>query len=226
MLKYVLITLFYACSLSGFSQEIVHPNMAFKSHDTMDLLKIVGNRDNTTIVFRITSLIASGSFCVDPNTNIILPGGRKLSLEQAVNIPKCPDQHLFHAPGESLTFSLEFPPLPPGTLCIDIAEGCDDACFSLIGVVTDPELNNRLNQAHQAYATGKTDEALRSYIDILEQLSGKHLSIETGLYSYIIQIYHEKNDESSVKEWLDRLKNEKPPYHRRLLEDLEKAGIG
>ncbi len=220
--------LFFGMSISLLplhSQDISHPDIAFKSHQTLELLKISRTSASTTLVVRVTSLITNGSFCVDPATVISLPNGEKLLLENTVNIPNCPQQHHFLNPGESLTFSLQFPSLPETTQCIDVLEGCDQDCFSLIGVITDPLLNEQLNEAQKLSAAGDFQTALKKYMSLLGTLSGQHLSAETGIFSRIIQIYHEEGNTKKVKEWIDRLTSEKPPYYQQLVEDIKESGL-
>ncbi len=225
MTKIILLALFCLGTLKGHTQEIQNPDFAFKSHETLDILKIVGTPSSTTLILKIASLIPDGSFCVDPNTSIILPGGRKLRLEKTVNIPNCPEEYVFQNPGESLTFSLRFPPLPAGTLCVDVVEGCNQNCFSIIGLVTDTTLNNELREAQADWMNGDKDNALKSYFDLLNQVSGKNLSVETGLFSRIIQILHQQNNDAKAGEWIRKLKSEKPPHYQQLLKDLKAAGI-
>ncbi len=110
--------------------------------------------------------------------------------------------------------------MPAGTPCVDIEERCDQGCLSIYGLVTDPDLNARFLATHRLWSEGKTDLALRSYQEILSNLRGKDLAIETALYSYIIQIYRSQGDHGQEKEWRSKLKAGKPPHYREMLEAL------
>ncbi len=225
MIKNTLIIFLCLQTLAGFPQEIVNPDFTFKSHPTLKIMKIIRNEKGTYLLMRITSQKPEATFCVDPNTVILLADNTKLPLEETVNIPRCPEEHTFHKPGEALPFVLRFPSLPGGTLSVDVVENCEHDCLSIIGLITDPDLNTVLHTAHNAWATGDPEKALQSYQAVLQKIKGKNLSLETGLYSYIIQIWNEGGNNSMVKEWIRKLKSEKPPYYEKLVADLEKAGM-
>ncbi len=122
-----------------YSQTIVKPNYALKSHETLEILKVDAGPTKTVINFSIENRIEKGEFCADKNIFIIYPDGTKLKLTGSTGIPVCPATYKFKYIGEVLGFTLSFPPLKPGTGWIDIVEDCESNCFSFYGVSLNPD---------------------------------------------------------------------------------------
>ena len=119
------------------SQTIDKPNIALKSHETLEILKIEITSKATLIWLSVENRRdQGGNFCADKNISLIYPGGSRQKLTRANNIPVCPGSYIFKSIGEKLQFTLEFPPIMPGTKWMDLIEDCSENCFSFYGVMS------------------------------------------------------------------------------------------
>jgi 23S rRNA-/tRNA-specific pseudouridylate synthase len=100
--------------LDAFSQTIIKPNQALKSHETLQIKKIETTSDETVISLSIENRRVDGSFCADKNIFIIYPDGSRIKLAKSIGIPSCPDAYKFKNIGEVLDFTLTFPPIKQG----------------------------------------------------------------------------------------------------------------
>jgi len=181
------------CGANIYSQSYIQPNIALKSHETLAIIKVEITPQATMIWFSVENRRdAGGSFCADKNINIIYPDGSRLNLTKAHNIPVCPDAYDFKNVGEKLQFTLEFPPLKPGTKWIDIIEDCNSNCFWFYGVTLDNELNKRLDEAFILASKGKPSENMILFKNILEDIDKQDLGIEGLLYINIINAAAER----------------------------------
>ena len=219
-MKIFLLSIFILLNLVLNAQIITHPSYAFKSHETLDLTKVEITGEYTKLSFEITNFIEDGSFCVDKNTSILLASGLQLNLIKTENIPNCPESFNFIDYGQMLSFTLLFPPLPKNTVNIDIIENCSEACFSIIGVIIDPNLNSDIDVAYNYFERGNSSEAILAYKEILSQIEGKGYSAESGIYYYLISSYDNLGDSDEVKFWKEKLKKSAPPYYQKALEIL------
>ena len=96
MRKRVLSVIGFTLILSNvsFSQEFSKPNFALKSHETLEITRVVLN-DKSTIIHLIVENKRSegGSFCADKKIYILYPDGSRLNILKANNIPVCPDAY-------------------------------------------------------------------------------------------------------------------------------------
>ncbi len=98
MRRILYLVVFCLVEFPAFTQEINDPDYTYKSHQTLEILKINLSPSSTTVVMRITSQVPDGRFCIDKRTTMTLPGGKALRLEKTVNLPDCPQQHIFINP--------------------------------------------------------------------------------------------------------------------------------
>lgn len=206
-------------------QEIAGPNQAMKSHETMEISSIEFRGGKTIVNMVIENRINGGTFCADRKIAITDAMGKKISLIKAVNIPVCPATYNFKAIGEKLIFSLEFPPLNPGTEWIDIVEECNDNCFWFYGVTLDNQLNKRLNQAFAEASKGKPEDNIILFRKILEDTDSKNLGIEGLLYINIINAAVEAGDNAETSVWYKRLLTSGAPRLRFYVKYLNDRGI-
>jgi tetratricopeptide (TPR) repeat protein len=224
-MKIFTLSIFTILNLALSAQIISQPNYAFKSHETLELIKVEISAEYTKLSFEIINYIADGSFCVDKNTSIVLPSGVNLKLLKTENIPNCPESFNFIDYGQKLSFNLVFPPIPKNTVNIDIIENCADACFSMIGVIIDPNLNSDLNIAYNYFEKKNFLEAIRAYQEILGQVEGKGYAAESGIYYYLISSYDNLAEPAEVELWKEKLKKAAPPYYQKILEILKIQGV-
>lgn len=223
----VILSLFL-CLLTGFqiidSQVISKPNTSIKSHETLDITSIEFVSGKTILNMMVENRIKGGSFCADRNIFITDPAGNRLKLIRAVNIPVCPDAYKFRSEGERLSFSLEFPPLAPGTEWFDIVEECSDNCFWIYGVTLDLRLNAELDEAFAADMPSPEEHALL-FRKILEEVDSRNLGIEGLLYLNIINSESEVNDKIEAATWYRRFLSSGAPRLNLYIKYLNDKGI-
>jgi hypothetical protein len=189
------------------SQTIDEPNIALKSHETLDILKIEITSKTTLIWLSVENRRdQGGSFCADKNIYLTYPDGSRQKLTRANNIPVCPDNHIFKSIGEKLQFTLEFPPIKPGTKWIDLIEECADYCFSFYGVCLDNDLNKKIDDASRLAENNEPAKAMLSFIKIAEIIESKNSGIEGLIYINIIKLAKETGNITKAAEWYSKLK--------------------
>jgi len=224
--RFFLIICFAAVSVfQSYSQTYDQPNYALKSHETLIIKKVEATSEKTVVYLSIENRITGGSFCADRNIYMIEPDGRKNKLIRSPGIPVCPENFNFRSIGEILQFTLEFPPLEPGTKWIDIIEDCTSNCFSFYGVTLDNELNRKLDEAFLLSANGKPAENMIRFSKILDEIGSQNLGIEGLLYLNIINSAVEDADNVNAMVWYKRLAASKAPRVGEYLKYLNDRGI-
>jgi hypothetical protein len=149
-------------------------------------------------------------FCAD--SDIVLKelgSSMEHKLLRSEGIPVCPDAHRFNAFAEELSFRLYFPALQNRESEIDLIEMCSDNCFSLKGIILDPNLNEEIRQFESAvelYKLGQKELALASFLPLLE--SGYKYENHYAYTHYIIPvIYLEIKENEKAAEYYQLLKN-------------------
>lgn len=151
MKKHSVFILFILLVTSANAQIIVNPNFAITSHP-MVVNQIVTSEGYLMIELSIENKIDNGSFCADKNIYIRnLTGSEMIKLSNSEGIPVCPDVYQFKWIGEKLTFKLYFPNPNQPLKYIDLIEDCDNACFSILGIILDSEMNNLLESAFKLF---------------------------------------------------------------------------
>ncbi len=153
----------------AFSQTLNNPNYALKSHETLEIKKIVTNEKGTTFWMSVENKINGGTFCADKKIYVSYPDGSRSQLSSSNGIPVCPDSYKFKMPGERLDFLLVFPALKPGAEWIDLVEDCSDNCFSFYGLVLDDALNNKIDNAFALAEKNEPAGAMVAFIKIAEE---------------------------------------------------------
>lgn len=208
-----------------FSQTYNRPNVALKSHETLEILKIETTPGKTVVSLMIENRIDGGTFCADRNIFIIDANGVKLKLEKSSGIPVCPQTYRFRSIGETLHFTLDFPPLKSGIKWIDIVEDCTENCFSFYGVTLNIELNKKIDEALSLAEKGETKKAINFYIRILESLADIDQGVKAALYTDIITLSIEIGDRAGAEEWYKKMVNSKAPRLELYVENLNSRGI-
>jgi len=211
--------------ICGFSQTILTPNSALKSHETLEISKIEITSGNTMIYLTIENRIEGGNFCADRNIYLIDPYGVKLKLLKASGIPECPDNYTFKSIGEKIQFALEFPPLKTGTKWIDLIEECTNNCFWFYGVTLDDDLNKVLDDAFSMASNGEPDDNIILFRTILDSIDNQNLGIEGLLYINIINAAVENADKVNTNVWYKRLASSHAPRVSQYIKYLNDRGI-
>jgi hypothetical protein len=212
-------------TITLFPQTFLMPNVALKSHETLEITKVVISPEKTTISFRIENRIEGGRFCADKNIYIIYPEGNRVRLLKPSGIPVCPEEFLFKSVGEKLDFSLDFPPLNPGTEWIDIIEDCSANCFWFYGITLSNDLNKRLDDAFATASKGKPEDNILLFRNILESIDNKDLGIEGSLYINIINAAVEAGDKPEAAVWYKRFLSSHAPRLSQYIKYLNDRGI-
>ena len=191
----------------SFSQTILIPNSALKSHETLDIKKIVISERKTEIYLEVENKITGGNFCADRNIFIIYPDGTRSLLNSSVGIPVCPDAYYFKTIGEKLSFVLTFSPIKKGTVSIDLIEECSDNCFSFYGIILDPGLNKQIDNAFEEAENDQPAKALVSFIKIAEEAGNRNKGAEGLLFLNIIKLAKETGNNVKAAEYYKKLES-------------------
>lgn len=221
----IIVWLLTICTTHINSQTIEQPNIALKSHETLEISKVEITSQRTVISFSVENRITGSNFCADKNIFIIYPDGSRLKLTRAANIPVCPDTYNFKSIGEKLQFALEFPPLKAGTEWIDLIEDCTDNCFSFYGVTLNNDLNKKIDEAFSFAEEGETSKAITLYKSILYSIDNKNLGIEGALFTDIITLTIKSGDKTGAEECYGRLLASKAQRLDLYIKNLNSRGI-
>ena len=222
---YPIIIFLFVILKPAFSQTVEKPNYALKNHETLEVLKVEVNQENTVVYLSIENKIADGTFCADKNIYIISQDGERLKLIESSGIPVCPESYKFKYPGEKLSFTLAFPPIKADVKWIDIIEDCNDNCFWFYGITLDNELNMKLDEAFNQASKGKPEENMTLFSTILQDIDNQNLGIEGLLYINIINAAVENADEVNARVWYKRLASSQAPRVKQYINYLNNRGI-
>jgi hypothetical protein len=219
------LVLFVTGTINTFSQTILRPNFALKSHETLEISKIETTSEATVLYMSIENRISGGAFCADKNIFLISPVEGRISIKEVKGIPLCPENYKFSRIGEKLEFTLVFPPLNHGTEWIDLVEDCSSNCFSFYGITLNSDLNKKLDEAFSLTEKGETAKAISLYISILENLNNKKSGIEGSLFTYIITLATESGDKAGAEEWYKKMLSSMAPRLELYIINLNSRGI-
>ncbi len=208
-----------------FSQLIIQPNYALKSHETLEITKVEITPDETVLYLTIENRIEGSNFCADKNIYLIYPDGTRSKLTSSNGIPVCPETYKFKTIREKFDFVLTFPPLKQGPEWVDLIEDCIDNCFSFYGVTLDSELNKKIDDAFVLAEKKEPGKALIIFINLAEANDNKNLGIEGLLYINIIKLARETGNSVIANEWYSRLKSSGAPRLPLYIKHLNSQGI-
>lgn len=207
-----------------YSQTVNHPNSGLKSHETLEISKIVITAQKTVIFLTVENRITGGYFCADKNIFIIYPDGTRSKLTSSNGIPVCPNSYKFKTIGEKLSFELTFPPLRNNTQWIDLIEDCTENCFSFYGVCLNNELNKKIEDASVLAENKEPVKALMEFIKMAETFDNNS-GIEGLIYLNIIQLAKETGNIPKANEWYNKLKSSVTPRKELYIKHLNSQGI-
>jgi hypothetical protein len=224
MKQTILILLLASLFRIAAGQSVESPNYGLKSPLTAEIVRVDFNTDATVVTLTIMSDINNAWFCIDRNTFLERPDGMKLKLTGLKGLPYCPATYKFKRPGEKATFSLTFP--PTGMLpWFSIVEECMGGCLSFRGIVTDPELNSRLDEAYGMSDKGDDRAAYRLLEGIINDTDSLNLGTEGSIYTSLILIDHRQGREEAARAWYTRMLTSDTPDLAFYLETLRKQGV-
>jgi hypothetical protein len=226
MKKVVSVLVFFAIGIEKlFPQTYNQPNVALKSHETLEISKVEITPEKTVFSMSVENRIEGGNFCADRNVYIIDPDGQRLKLKISSGIPVCPESYKFKNIGEKLQFTLEFPPLKTGTKWIDLVEECSSYCFWFYGITLDDDLNKKLDEAFTLASKGKPGDNIVLFMTLLDSIDSQNLGIEGLLYLNIINAAVEGDDKVNATVWYNRLASSQAPRLNQYIKYLNDRGI-
>jgi len=223
--KIIFLLMVISAGTAGFSQIYTRPNYGIKSHETLEINRIEVTEQNTVIYLSIENKITGGYFCTDKRTYLIYPDGTRMRMTRAAGIPYCPELHKFYSVGEKLHFELIFPPLSPGTKWIDMVEQCGGNCYWVYGIILDNELNRRLDEVFRITSSGRPEENILVFRQLLGEVDSLNSGIEGMLYYNIINAALEAGDTIEAGVWYKRLSESDAPRKEQYLKLLNDRGI-
>lgn len=198
-------------STLSISQVVIQPRIGSKTHASMSIDSIILSEQATHCFIRVVNENTEGEawFCADEDIVLVeLKNNKTYSLVQSRGIPTCPKMHRFDLPGEELSFELIFPPIEDKMSDIDIIEQCSEHCFSLKGVVLDPQLNSEIELFEDGVILFQQKQYDRVLI-LFKQLS-KSTYVEENHYAYSLYIlpviYLNLGDKRMARQSYERLK--------------------
>jgi tetratricopeptide (TPR) repeat protein len=203
MKKITLLIISLILSAGLFAQVITKPNFALATHPIV-VDDISFSDSLITITLTIQNKIKGGEFCANEIIYLLeLKNKSKAYMLKSAGIPSCPETYKFEAPGEKLTFQLEFTAFDEIPKYINIVEDCEDNCFSIYGVIIDEKMNEDINQAFGYFKSGNLDFALASFRTAARENPGYPFAF---LYGNIIEIYAMQENYEKAKQWYKFLK--------------------
>jgi len=211
--------------ISTFSQSILAPNTALKSHETLDIMKVVTSEEKTETYLKVENRIAGGNFCADKNIFIVYPDGSRSMLASSSGIPVCPDSYKFKTIGEQLDFVLTFPPLKRGTESINLIEDCRENCFSFYGIILDSDLNKKIDDAFALAENNEQAKALVNFTKIAEETGNNNPGAKGLFYMNIVKLSKTTGNNVKASEWYKKLESSGLPETALYLKHLNSQGI-
>ena len=224
--RLISISIFLASGFTiSFSQSFLAPNVALKSHETLDIMKVVISEEKTEIFLKVENRITGGNFCADRNIYLGYPDGTKSFLVSSSGIPVCPDTYKFRSPGEHLDFVLAFPPIRKGTESVNLIEDCQDNCFSFYGIILDSNLNKKIDDAFALAENDQPAKAMVSFIKIAEETGDKNPGATGVLYMNIVKLAKLTGNYVKAVEWYKKLESSGLPETSLYINHLNSQGI-
>lgn len=197
------------------AQTIFEPHYALKTPVTLNIISLEMTTRATVINLSVENRVEGGYFCADENSFIVTPDGIRLRLTGSTGIPACPDLYRFSSAGEVLYFTLRFPPLPENTSWFDLVEECGENCFSVLGIATEPALNDKMNECYRAVDSGDNKRAIALFEEIVPLLESENHALTGSVYLTIISLSEESDPELSVK-YRQKLLSSSVPHKEKM----------
>jgi len=203
LLKIYLLVSILNVSFVAQAQTILQPNFGQKTHETLDIESIETTNQYTIISLSIVNKINGGTFCADKNIYIKNSSGYEMyQIIKSEGIPQCPKAHQFKSIDEKLSFKLYFPKISEKIMYLDLIENCDNACFSMKGIILSNSLNDNINEAYRLYAVNEKKRAAESLENLIYQTKDYPYAF---LYFAAIKIWQELGESNKFTELRDNL---------------------
>ncbi len=224
-MKQILIVVALALlTVTAASQTILNPNYGLKSPRSAELVRVNFNTGSTEVQVSITSEIDNAWFCIDRNTYIVRPDGTRLRLTGLKGLPYCPATHRFSKPGEKVTVTMTFP--HTGVLpWFSIIEECGEGCLSFRGVVTDSDLNRKLDEAYALVDKGEEAAAYSIFEQLLTESDSLNIGIEGALFSTLVTLDRNSGRAVAARRWYEMMLTSGAPDLDLYLESLRVQGV-
>ncbi len=224
MKQILLFVAFSLLTVAAASQTVLNPNYGLKSPRSAELVRVSFSEGSTEVQVSITSEIDNAWFCIDRKTYIIRPDGTRLKLTALKGLPYCPATHRFSKPGEKVTVTMTFP--PTGVMpWFSIIEECGEGCLSFRGVVTDGDLNRRLDEAYSLVDRGEEAAAYSIFEQLLMETDSLNTGIEGALFTTLVTLDRNSGRTVAARRWYDRMLTSGAPDLDLYLESLRVQGI-
>lgn len=224
MKPHILMFVFLLTGFNVLAQSIISPNYGMKSPQTAEVVRVDFNEKSTVVWLSVTSDINNAYFCIDRSTWLVTPDGMRLRVLDLTGLPWCPATYRFKRPGETATFSLTFQ--ATGILpWFSIVEDCSGGCLTVYGIITDPALNEQVNEAYALSDKGETMAAYRIFEDLVNKTDSLNLGIEGAFFSNLILLDRKMGRMETARSWYDRMMTSQVPYLRHYLDNLKQQGV-
>ena len=212
--------------MNAVTQVYERPNFALSSHPTLEVSSIEKWSDQTVVYISIRNERISGSFCIDPETYLLNSMGKEeYRLVNMENIPACPEEYLFKSIGESLQFSLIFPPLPDDVNYVDLHEKCGEGCVELKYILLDEELNERINNGFDLYELGRLKASLQAFEDIMTDGYDNYSPVYGTIYLYLMSIHYEMGSSKELRRVYTELRESSVIGRDEIIETARETGL-
>lgn len=217
LLSLILVLLVSAVPLFG--QTIKIPNFAVSTHPFL-VNEVSFQKDGFMIELTIENQSPTGYFCASKHIYLKnIQNKKKLFMTHSEGIPVCPDVYRFRWQGEKLTFKLFFPKLDTNVRYVDVIENCDNNCFSIFGLILDPEMNEAINQGYNAFDNGDLQQAYQDFKMAIERNPAYPYGF---LYANIIKVLVEQKKYDEAKTWYNKLKQKDFLDQNAILDQISK----
>jgi hypothetical protein len=197
------------------AQTIFEPHYALKTPVTLNIISLEMTTRATVINLSVENRVEGGYFCADENSFLVTPGGIRLKLTGTTGIPACPELYRFASVGEVLYFTLRFPPLPANTTWFDLVEECGENCFSVLGIATEPALNEKMNECFRTVDSGDNKRAIALFEEILPRLERENHALTGSVYLTIITLSEESDPELAAR-YRKKLSSSSVPHKEKM----------
>ncbi|VAW28534.1 hypothetical protein MNBD_BACTEROID07-1607 [hydrothermal vent metagenome] len=218
-IQHFLVFFLMVSAVSLFGQTIKVPNFAVATHPFL-INQIAWQKDGFMIELTIENQSPNGYFCASKHIYMQnIRNKKKLFMIRSENIPVCPNVYRFKWKGEKLTFKLFFPKPDTNIRYVDVIEKCKSNCFSIFGLILDPEMNEAINQGYNAFDNGDFQKAYENFKKAID----KNTAYPYGfLYANIIKVLAEQKNYTAAKSWYKKLQQKDFLDEHAILEQISK----
>ncbi len=219
-LIFFIIVLLY--SSVGYNQTLSLPNYAVASHP-MIVERIHSTSNHLIFDLVVENKSAVGNFCANKNIFIRdLSENKKIQLSYSKGIPICPDSYQFKYIGEKLRFQLYFPKPDHHLKYLDLIEDCNEACFSIHGLILDLKMNQMIEDAFKQFEQSDYNSSEIT----LKKIMSEYADYPYGfLYLNLIQVLVVEGKDEEAKKYYQTILNSNYSDKNFIIDQLKKLGL-